>query len=663
MNRATALFVALAILLGHALAVHKTAAGEIAPPYDVAYVAFRIGRNFAQLGELSWTQGVLGIESYPSLLWIAVSALAERLYWPVHRVSQGVGMVSALLCVLTLAQFSPVRLAGVIAPLLFVVSGAVAASALSGLETASLALLVTFAFLAYERGWRTSLGLALGLAAITRPQGLVFAAALTAIELVRRLRERSRPAAAPRPSLWLPLAVPFAAAAATSMMRWQATGHWSSTWLTQLLELRPKVVREGLEYLVDFVATSGSGALFVFPLWYWFRRSLSGVGIRACVLTIVWATAIALGGGGFLPCSEAMAPIVAVLLVAVQEAMQIALDSKRRIWPQVTWFLFITGLGASALASKFPGDIGPLPVEALHRAWMKPRTAARYGYADELGRVGLAEEILATERLREIGLFLRDNIDPSHAVLTPWPGAIGYLTQRRVIDPLGRTAPSPGEARTRPWEGLTRADVLKALAARPEYILPSLRFGDISPTAQDVAQEWVQSLDLLREKQQRPMHLRSYMSDYELITVPVVGAGSRPGVFPRNHFRLMRRVDLGLSPSISLRVDGRRIALDVSHRSYPQLVEVRVRAANASGQTWNLRPNGEWDHAPNLLARSQVMLFHTGEHSIRLLEAELPMALGAVDVSAELRNPGAVGESLFSSCSDEARARVPARAR
>lgn len=661
MNRATALFVALAILLSHALAVHKTAAGEIAPPYDVAYVAFRIGRNFAQLGELSWTDGVLAIESYPSLLWIAVSALAERVYWPVHRVCQGIGMASALLCVLTLSQFSPGRLAGVIAPLLFVASGVVAASALSGLETASLALLVTFALLAYERGWRAWLGIALGLAAISRPQGLVFAAALASIELVRRVHARWRPAATPRPSLWLPLAIPFVAAAATGVVRWQATGHWTSTWLTQLFELRPRVTREGVAYLIDFVATSGSGALFVFPLWYWLRGSLSGVGIRACVLTLVWSTAIALGGGGFLPCSEAMAPIVAVLLVAVQEAMQIALDSKRRIWPQATWFLFIAGLGASALASKFPGDIGPLQVEALHRAWMTPRTAARYGYEEQLGRVGLAEEILATERLREIGLFLRDNIDPSHAVLTPWPGAIGYLTQRSVIDPLGRTAPSPGEPRTRPWEGLTRADVLKALAARPEYILPSLRFGDSSPTAQEIAHEWVQSLDLLREKQQRALHLRSYMSDYELITVPVVGDGSRPGVFPRNHFRLMRRVDLKLTPSLSLQVDGQRISLDVAHRSYPQLVEVRVRAITAAGQVWNLRPNGEWDRAPGVLARGQLMLFHTGDRSIRLLDAQVPSELGAVDIRADLRNPGAVGESLFSSCSSEAVARVQAK--
>ncbi len=661
MNRTTAMFVALAILLGHALAVHQNAAGELAPPYDIAYVAYRIGRNFAQTGDLAWSEGVLAIESYPSLLWITLSALFERLYMPVHRMCQGVCMVSALLCVLTLAQFSPVRLAGVIAPLLFVVSGSIAAASLNGMESATLGLLVTFGFLAYERGWRTPLGVALGLAAITRPQGLLFALTLLVIEAVRRLRERHAGATPRRPTLWIALAAPLVAAATTSAVRWNSTGYWTSTWFSQLLELRPRSVREGSLYLLDFALTSGSGLLFVFPLWYWLRRSLSGVGIRACVLTLVWALAIALGGGGFLPFSEAMAPIVAVLLVAVQEAMQIALDSKRRIWPQVTWVLFIAGLGASALASKFPGDIGPLPAERWHREWMTPRTQARYGYLEDLGRVGLAEEILATERLREIGLFLRDNIDIDHAILTPWPGAIGYLTQRQVLDPLGRTRPSPGEARTRAWEGVIRADVLEALAAKPEYILPSLRFGDLSPTAQDIALEWVQSLDLLREKHQRAVQLRSRLGDYELITVPVVGPGSRPGVFPRNQFRLLRRVDLGLTPALSARVEGERLTIDVAHRTYPQLVDLRVQAVARDGKLWSLRPSGQWERAHNIVARSSVMLFHSGDRVIRLVDTRLPDELRGAEIHAVLRNPGAAGESLFTSASGVSTARVPAR--
>jgi len=661
LNRTTALFVALAILLGHALAIHKTAAGEIAPPYDMAYAAFRIARNFVQSGEFAWSSGTIGIESYPSLLWILLMSLAERFYWSVNQAAQSIGMVSALLCVLTLAQFSPGRLAGVIAPLLFVVSGSIAAAALSGMETATVALLVTFSFLAYERGWRVALAVSLSLTAISRPQGLLFVLVLLAVEAVRRLVALRRPPKTPRASLWISFAGPVVLAAAMAYIRHQATGHWTSTWISQLFEARPKVVGEGLQYVRDFFVSSGGGLLFVFPLWYLARGSLSGVGIRACVLTVAWIVGEIFAGGGSLPYSEAMTPILAVLLVAVQEAMQLALDSRRRGWPQVSWVLFLLGLSASALASKFPGDLGPIPFEALHRQWMTPHTVARFGYREDLGRLGLAEEILATERLREIGLFLRDNIDANHTVLSPWPGAIGYLSRRQVIDPLGRTSPSPGEARTRVWEGMPRADIAKALSLSPDYVIPSLAFGEAAPSAQDIAQEWTKSLDLLKDKQQRALNLKSRMADYELITVPVVGSGSRAGIFPRNYFRFLRRVSLGLAPRVFIESDGERLRVEVGHAAYPQLVDLRVQARDASGAKWTLRPTGEWVKAPNALARTSIMLFHTGERRIRLIETAPPPGDGSWEVRAVLRNPGASGESLFSSVSSDALLRIPPR--
>ncbi|NUP97902.1 MAG: hypothetical protein HUU28_17230, partial [Planctomycetaceae bacterium] len=174
MNRTTALFVALAILLGHALAIHQNLAGEIAPPFDFAYVAFRVARNLVQAGEFGWETGVFGLDSYPSVLWVGVAAIAERLYLPVNQLAQFVGLGCAFACVLVLARFSPERLAGVIAPLLFVFSGGVASAALSGLETSMLALWILIAFLAYERGARGWMTAGLVLATLTRPQGFVF---------------------------------------------------------------------------------------------------------------------------------------------------------------------------------------------------------------------------------------------------------------------------------------------------------------------------------------------------------------------------------------------------------------------------------------------------------------------------------------------------------
>ena len=56
--------------------------------------------------------------------------------------SQIVGAVCATMTVIVLAQFSPGRLAGVIAPCLFVVSGIMASAAANGTEMATFALLL-----------------------------------------------------------------------------------------------------------------------------------------------------------------------------------------------------------------------------------------------------------------------------------------------------------------------------------------------------------------------------------------------------------------------------------------------------------------------------------------------------------------------------------------
>ena len=656
MNRTTALIITLAILLAHTLAIYKTSSGEIAPPFDMAHVAYRIARNFVHNGNFAWDVSVGAADSYPSLLWIGVATVAERLYLPVGWFCQITGLIAALACALVVARFSRERLAGVIAPLLFVVSGGIASAAMNGMETSTLALLLTFSFLAYERGWRAWLMLSLTLACATRPQAVVFTITLLAFEVVRRGLAARKPAPAnseARPSLWLAFAVPIAVALVIGLLRRLWTGHFMSDWGASLFTFRPRVAREGVRYMRDFLCASGGPALFVFPLWYLLRRSLTSLGVRACILTVVWCASVALNGGGALPFFEALTPILAILFVAVQEAMQIALDSKRRGLPQVTWALFLAGLGSSTMVSKFPGDLGPFKLEALHRAWMMPHTLPRFGYLQPLGRAGLSEEILSTERLREIGIFLREHLDPSHTVLTPWPGAIGYLSRMRVIDALGRTAPSPGADRTKSWNGLPRADVVKTLAQRPDYIVPTIRFGEDAPTAQQLALEWSKSLDVHPEMLQRRLNIRSEFVAYELITVPVVGLHARFGILPRNRFYLMRRKELELTPKLEIALSGREFTVSVTHRSHEQLVDLRVQVIDREGAAWSMRPTGEFERRNDLLARSSILLHPTGERRILLLHGTLPAAVDALELHGVLRNPGAVGEALFSAASDE----------
>ena len=653
MNRTFALFLALAILLAHALALHTDELGRIAPPYDAAHVAYRMGRNLVQTGHCAWDVGLPAQESYPSIAWIAVAAVAERLYLPPTTFCQYAGALFALATVLVLARFSPVRMAGVIAPLLFVVSGGIAAAAMSGTEVALLTLLMTAAFLAYERRARLPLALLLAMACVTRPEGIVFSGTLFLLELAR-LRRRGEA----QPRILGAFVGPLAAIVLLTLLRLTWTGQLLSPFGADLLEGSANRWHEGLLYLQDFFRAAGAPLLFAIPLVLLLGGRLGGLGTRAALLTLAWSALVAATGGGTQPYFQRMVPILAILFVAVQEAMRITLDSQRRGLPQVTWALFLMGLFASALASKHPGDLGPLRVEGLHRAWMQPSTHAGFGSEHLLGREGLNEEIKRTQRLRAIGVFLRDQLDPSHRVVTPWPGAIGYLSRLRVIDPIGRTSPPPGKAHPASWSSLERQDLVTQLAELPEYLLPSLDFGEGAPPIEQIAREWWHHLDLLPSRPERALSIYETLKRYELITVPLRWR-EREHEAHGQRFHLMRRKDLQLSPVLEIALEERRLRVLVRHLSHEQVVDLRVQVRDTRGELWSLRPTGTLERRPDLVARSSILLFPTGSRQVELLSVELPEGFAGSTVQAVLRNPGALGETDFDTASRTVETALP----
>lgn len=656
MNRTFALFLAIIVLIAHMLAIHKTSIGLLAPPYELAHVAFRIGRNFVRSGEFAWAPGTPGWESYPSLSWIGLAALAERTYRSVNAVVQVVGASSAVFTVAVLAQFSRSRLAGVIAPLLFVVSGSVAAAAASGTEATTFALFVALAFLAFEERWKGTFAVSLALACLTRPEGVVLALALVAMELVRVVRDSRRRAGgelpSPRGSILASFVPALLVSVGVGIARLSTVGTLSSPWAAAILHPEPGQWRQGLLYLVDFLRASGSSILLPVPLWYLLRRSLSPRGARALGLVGVWFALTVLTGGGSLPFFHDMVPILAVMFVAVQDGMTVALDSKR-IGPQVTWVLFLLAMFLSGLASKYPGDLGPLPTEHLHRAWMHPRAEPPLGYEGALGRLGQTEEIQTTERLRTVGVILRDQLDPHHSILTPWPGAIGYLSRLTVIDALGRTTPAAGTARTRSWTGRPRVDVVAALQARPDYVLPVIRVGPTVPSRDAIAQAWTNEIDTRPDDPDRRGLVAAELEPYELIVIPTNGEGSRWNIFLRNRFYLLRRRALDLRPLLHVTVEGRSYRVEVEHRSHDQLVDLSLRVVDSSGHSLAVAPSGALEPAHGQVARSSILLFPTGTRRVELIRGELPEDVEARELRAVLRNPHARGDYPFSLASEE----------
>lgn len=655
MNRTFAVFLALATLLAHALALHQDPVGGLAPPYETSYVAFRLARNLAQTGDFFWDPALPAAESYPSILWVLLCAIPEGLSRSVNHFSQYLGIACALLTVLAVARFRPHRLAGVIAPALLVVSGGIAAAATSGTEIAAVALLVTLSFLNYENRRPLALGVCLSLLYLSRPEGALLVwvfGALAVAAKIRRPRRVDGTPEAPPPSLWA-FAPPAICAAVVMGIRASWSGHPLSPTLRDLVEGHGFQWREGLGYVFDFVKGSGGPALVICPIWYALRRALTTSGRRALILVFSWSLVVAAGGGQALPFSAQMVPVLPVLYVAVQEALTLAMDSRRRFVPHLAKVAFGFGLVASVLASKFPGNLGVLPTESLHRAWMRPTTASRFGYEGSLGRTGLAEEIERVLALRAVGVFLRDQLDPAHSILTPWPGAIGYLTRLRVVDALGRVTPAPGSEAVISWNGRPRADVSLDLALEPEYIVPLISFRDRSPTVWEITADWVNGLDLHPSASPRTLAIFEALTAYELLAVPMTVPGLA-GSGSRQTFYLLRRKDLDLAPKLSLVEDGDRIHVEVAHSSHNQVADLRVQMKSQPGGVLNLLPHGEWAAGPSYLARTSILLYPTGSKRVRLISFDRPTVEGAQEVRAVLRNPGATPETrLVANTSEE----------
>lgn len=635
MNRGTVILLALAILLAHTFAIHQTPDGDFAETYDLAHVAYRLGRNLAYEGAAVWNPGGAAVESYPSPAWVLVCALAARLYLSPIFVTQAIGLCAALATIFALAQFSPKRTSGLIAPVLLATSGSAAAAAMCGTETALAMGLVTTAFLAFERGLGRTLALALALLVVTRPEGVFILLFLLACErLCRPWGEHGR-----RPPRWRSFRLPLALAVLGPFVRRWLTGAWLSPFASMLLASEPGRWRLGAQYLSSFVVASGSGLLVLAVVLSLCAGRASALGGRALAVAGLWWLLVVLTGGDGLPFWNALVPVLPLFFLGLQECLRQWMDERESLtW--LVWPLLFLSAGASLLVSKVPGDLGPLQLEAPLTRWQTPRGELARAYPRPLGRLGLLEEIRSVEHLRTLGVFLRDRVRPDAVIMTSWPGALGYLSRKQVLDLSGRAWPLPGRSRTISWRGVTRVDVLESLTPEIDYIVPVIGTLSESDAPADFLRSWLERYDVVGPTEERVREMLVALQDFMLISVPVPARSRRPREPSEHPFPLLQRVEPGMIPVLSLALEGEHLRVDVRHEGHQQVVDLCVRAVTTEGSTLYLNPTGAWRATSPLDARTSLLIFPTGTRSIRLLEARLPQELRGAELRVWLHNPG-----------------------
>ncbi len=653
MNRGTVVLLALVILVAHTFAIHQTPDGDFAAPYEMAHVAYRLGRNLVYEGTALWNPGGAPVESYPSPLWVLVSAAAARVYASPILFTQALGLFGVLVTLVVLAQFSPKRSAGLIAPILLAASGSTAAATLSGTEAAFAMLLVSAAFLAFERGWGRTLAVALALLTVTRPEGgCVFLFLLACERLWRPRGEHAR--RAPR---WRAYALPLLVVVAGTCARRALTGAWLSPFSAPLLEFDPERWRIGAEYLASFAISSGFGLLFGVVILSLVAGRTSAMGTRALGLASAWWGMVVLSGGDELPFWNALVPALPLFFLGVQECLRVWMDEHVAL-ARAVWLLLFTTIVAAFLVSKVPGDIGPLHVEPVLTSWQTPRGALAKAYPRPFGRLGLLEEIRSVEHLRTLGVYLRDRVGADATILTSWPGAIGYLSRKEVLDLSGRAWPLPGYARPFSWRGRTRVDVAASLADDIDYIVPLV--GTLSGTEEpaDFLNGWLERYDRVGNTPLRQRELLRALSDFTLVSVPVPRASRRPKEPSDQPFPILQRKGAEMTPALELEVSPGLLRVNARHEGHQLVVDLCVRALDADGEELYLRPTGSWVRSGPLDARTNLLVFPSGASAIRLLEAPVPEELRGLEVSAWLHNPGMQPEAPLSPVGQTVRTRL-----
>lgn len=619
MNRITAVLLAMAALLVHVLAIHRDGAGNLARSFEAANVAYELGVTLAEDGAPRW-DAIEGAEpgdlaSYPSPLLVWLAALLRSLAMDVERAVQLIGVMCALATVFLSTRFDRDRIAGVIPALLLVSSGTVAAAGASGTEWPLAMFALTLSFVALEHGRARFAAIGLGMLVLSSPAGVAASAVLG----VQTLLRRRDPAAGLAPAPLLPFVFAGLAFAAAHL-----AGSALTPGIVHMASLDAGSVGQGSWQLLDHLVATVTPVLLAFPVLVLLRGRLSPPGRRALALTFSWCTFVVLGGGGPAPYGIAFAPALPVAFMAIQQGMARFLDTYMRSMERLVWASMTIAIGAGILASRFPGDFGRFALRESHERAFATRAAGSYSGSDIIGRASLYKEIQLTVYLREVADFLGEHLPAGTTILSPWPGTLGQRTDLVVIDAFGRAAALPGEERAR-WAPLPgRFEARAALAAEPEYILPTSQ--SLEAYLGSEHEEFFPS-DLLAldpdDGAELRRDVRAALAHYE----PVVTVG---GSFTETGpLLLLQRSGLGRARSLGWEDTGDALRLTVTNEgasgkartALPQVFDVVLEASLADGTRTILDPDGARARGP--VSLRGVLMDPLWERAVTLAELRL----------------------------------------
>jgi hypothetical protein len=434
-----------------AIAVFLWDAGALQPQVDDAYISYRYARNLVEGYGLVYNPGEY-VEGFTNPLWTLGVAAGLTLGAGARETGHALGVASGVAVLLAVFAFARGLLPGsrlwlaALPPWLLVASVSLSRWSTAGLETVLFTAFVTaaLAFRASDRrGWLTGAAV---LATATRPEGVLLAAMLLGVPLLR--------SPLPPAKEWRPVLLYAAALALMTLARLAYYGSpLPNTFYAKVGGGDPA---SGLENVRFFLA-QGAGALLpaVVVACVLERRARLGGVLFAAWLAYV----IAVGGDYFAtrfllpihPCVAALAVCGASVAWDVRRSFGVVVG----LCLPVALALEITGLG-------LPEGVGPGGDPGRSRT--ARLTAIR--------RVDQRLERMGQRQVRQV----RERIEPTALVATAGIGIIGYETHLRILDLLGLVDATIARTDAERWgrtgpPGHRRSNASYVLERRHDYIL------------------------------------------------------------------------------------------------------------------------------------------------------------------------------------------------
>lgn len=416
---------------------------------DDAYISFRYAKNFVDGHGLVFNPGER-VEGYTNFLWVILSAISLLVSVAPELFTRIIGILCCLGTIAVVIRFSPSdkRFPQLLwMPSLFLAANpSFAVWSTGGMETPLFAFLITFGVLLAAEGMQKehiplSSAVLLGLAALTRPEGVLAAAVISVSAFIINLKKSGFR------RNWILWNIVFAAIFLPYFV-WRLSYYGFIFPNSFYAKVDPggSQLQRGFFYLHEFLKITGYWLLGAL-VGFWWAKSRKFLAILFSFIIVFTLYIIYVGGDG-LPMFRFFVPLVGFFFLLIAYCLS-GVFEKIQKWNS-----------AKIIITAF-----------LAVAWIFSFSHAFRGPAFDY----VMQDIHEVTSWKQVGLWFKEHADQGDSIAVIPAGAIPYFSELTAIDMLGINDLTIGHKAT-PEMGKTQAghekhDVEYVLSRKPTYVI------------------------------------------------------------------------------------------------------------------------------------------------------------------------------------------------